>query len=88
LIPTKGTEMENVPKPGVEESLKVVEYARERFDGELSIGCMRPMGRWRVEFDRGAVLKGVDRLTNPPRKVIEWAKTVREVEIIYECCVM
>ena len=88
LIPTKGTEMENVPKPGVEESLKVVEHARERFDGELSIGCMRPTGRWRLEFDMGAVLRDVDRLTNPPRKVIEWAKTLRDVEIIYECCVM
>ena len=88
LIPTRGTEMGNVPKPNVEESLKVVNYARERFDGELSIGCMRPTGRWRKEFDRGAVLAGIDRLTNPPRKVIEWAKTVREVEIIYECCVM
>ncbi|ASA78403.1 radical SAM protein [Thermococcus sp. 5-4] len=88
LIPTKGTEMENVPKPSVEDSLKVVKYARERFDGELSIGCMRPLGRWRVDFDRGAILAGVDRLTNPPRKVIEWAKSVRDVEIIYECCVM
>jgi uncharacterized radical SAM superfamily protein len=88
LIPTKGTEMENVPKPSVEESLKVVRYARERFGGELSIGCMRPLGRWRLEFDKGAVLAGVDRLTNPPRKVIEWAKTIRDVEIIYECCVM
>ncbi|AMQ18649.1 radical SAM protein [Thermococcus peptonophilus] len=88
LIPTKGTEMENVPKPSVEESLEVVKYARERFDGELSIGCMRPLGRWRLEFDKGAILAGVDRLTNPPRKVIEWAKTIRDVEIIYECCVM
>ncbi|WP_297468993.1 radical SAM protein [Thermococcus sp.] len=88
LIPTKGTEMENVPKPSVEESLKVVKYARGRFEGELSIGCMRPLGRWRLEFDRGAVLTGVDRLTNPPRRVIEWAKKIRDVEIIYECCVM
>jgi len=88
LIPTKGTEMEDVPRPGVEDSLRVVKYARERFDGELSIGCMRPLGRWRVDFDRGAILAGVDRLTNPPRKVIEWAKSVRDVEIIYECCVM
>ncbi len=88
LIPTKGTEMEDVPKPSVEESLEVVRYARERFDGELSIGCMRPLGRWRLEFDRGAVLAGVNRLTNPPRKIIEWAKTLRDVEIIYECCVM
>ncbi|MDI3476069.1 MAG: lipoyl synthase [Thermococcaceae archaeon] len=88
LIPTKGTEMENVPKPSVEESLEVVKYAREKFDGELSVGCMRPLGKWRLEFDRGAVLAGVDRLTNPPRKIIEWAKRVRDVEIIYECCVM
>ncbi|WP_258083525.1 radical SAM protein [Thermococcus thermotolerans] len=88
LIPTRGTEMEGVSAPGVEESLEVVRYARERFDGEISIGCMRPLGRWRLEFDKGAVLAGVDRLTNPPRKVIEWAKSLREVEIIYECCVM
>lgn len=88
LIPTKGTEMENVAKPSVEESLKVVRYAREKFSGELSIGCMRPTGKWRLEFDRGAVLAGIDRLTNPPRKIIEWAKTVRDVEILYECCVM
>ncbi|WP_048151191.1 radical SAM protein [Palaeococcus ferrophilus] len=88
LIPTKGTEMEGISAPSVEESLKVVRYARERFEGELSIGCMRPLGRWRLEFDRGAILAGVDRITNPPRKVIEWAKTVRDVEILYECCVM
>jgi len=88
LIPTKGTKMESVPKPSVGESLKVVEYARERFDGELSIGCMRPGGKWREEFDRGAVLLGIDRLTNPPKRVIEWARKVRGVEIIPECCVM
>ncbi len=88
LIPTKGTEMENVEKPSVEESLKVVRYAREMFDGELSIGCMRPLGKWRLEFDKGAILAGIDRITNPPRKVIEWAKTIRDIEIIYECCVM
>ncbi|WP_087035237.1 radical SAM protein [Thermococcus litoralis] len=88
LIPTRGTEMENVKAPSVEESLKVVKYARERFNGELSIGCMRPLGKWRLEFDKGAIEEGVDRITNPPRKVIEWAKTIREVEVIYECCVM
>ena len=88
LIPTKGTEMERINAPEVEKSLKVVEYARGKFNGELSIGCMRPRGRWRLEFDRGAVLAGVDRLTNPPRKIIEWSKTIRDVEIIYECCVM
>ncbi|WP_461867131.1 radical SAM protein [Thermococcus sp.] len=88
LIPTKGTEMEEIEAPGVEESLKVVRYARGKFDGELSVGCMRPRGRWRLEFDRGAILSGIDRLTNPPRKIIEWAKTVRDVEILYECCVM
>ncbi|RLF78376.1 radical SAM protein [Thermococci archaeon] len=88
LIPTKGTEMEHVKKPGVEESLKVVRYARAKFSGELSIGCMRPLGKWRLDFDRGAILLGVDRITNPPRKIIEWAKEVRDVEILYECCVM
>ncbi|AFK22727.1 radical SAM protein [Pyrococcus sp. ST04] len=88
LIPTPGTEMESVPKVPVEKALEVVKYAREKFNGELSIGCMRPFGKWREEFDRGAILLGVDRITNPPRKVIEWAKTIRDVEVYYECCVM
>lgn len=88
LIPTKGTEMENAEKPGVKESLEVVKYAREKFDGELSIGCMRPPGKWRLEFDKGAILIGVDRITNPPRKIIEWAMKIRDVEIIEQCCVM
>ncbi|AAL81282.1 radical SAM protein [Pyrococcus furiosus DSM 3638] len=87
LIPTPGTEMENV-KVSMEEALNVVRYAREEFKGELSIGCMRPFGRWREEFDKRAILIGVDRITNPPRKVIEWAKQFRKVEIHFECCVI
>ncbi|MDK2869319.1 MAG: lipoyl synthase [Pyrococcus sp.] len=87
LIPTPGTEMENV-KVSMEEALKVVRYAREKFNGELSIGCMRPFGKWREEFDKKAILIGVDRITNPPRKVLEWAKQSRNVEIYFECCVM
>ncbi|HII68099.1 MULTISPECIES: radical SAM protein [Thermococcus] len=88
LIPTRGTEMENTTSPSVDKSLEVVKYARDTFNGELSIGCMRPPGKWRLEFDKGAILIGVDRITNPPRKVIEWAKKIRDVEIIYECCVI
>ena len=88
LIPTKGTKMEGLTPPSVGESLKVVRYARQHFKGELSIGCMRPPGKWRVEFDRKAIEEGIDRITNPPRKIIEWAKKTRDVEIIYECCVI
>ncbi|AEC52534.1 hypothetical protein PNA2_1619 [Pyrococcus sp. NA2] len=88
LIPTPGTEMAGVPRIPVDEAIKVVEYARKKFEGEISIGCMRPFGKWREEFDRKAILAGVDRITNPPRKVIEWAKEIRDIEIIYECCVM
>lgn len=88
LILIKGIEMENVLKLSVEESFEVVKYVCEMFDGELSIGCMRFFGRWRLEFDRGVILIGVDRLMNLFRKVIEWVKGIRDVEIIYECCVM
>lgn len=88
LIPTRGTEMENTIPPSVDKSLEVVKYARDTFNGELSIGCMRPLGKWRLEFDKRAILIGVDRITNPPRKIIEWAKKIRDIEIIYECCVM
>ncbi|RLF92000.1 radical SAM protein [Thermococci archaeon] len=88
LIPTPGTEMANVEKVPVDVAIEVVKYARERFEGELSIGCMRPFGRWREEFDKKAIIVGIDRITNPPRKVTEWARTIRDVEVHYECCVM
>jgi len=42
LVPTKGSEMENIPPPLREDVLEVVNYAREHFSGELVLGCMRP----------------------------------------------
>ncbi len=92
LIPTRGTTMGRVgvKAPSVEESLAVVEHARDVFDGELSVGCMRPGGTWRREFDMGAVRLGVNRLVNPPRSILKWARHElgMDVEVRKECCVI
>ncbi len=91
LIPTKGTDMWNagVKEPSIVESMEVLGYARELFRGELSVGCMRPRGKWRKEFDRKAIKEGINRITNPPRDAIEFAKELgMRIRIIEECCVM
>ena len=92
LIPTKGTAMWHVgvEEPPLNESVEVVEYARDVFGGELSVGCMRPRGSWRREFDGKAIDVGVDRITNPPKSVLEWAQNElgKKIERFDECCVM
>ncbi|NPA47036.1 MAG: radical SAM protein [Thermococci archaeon] len=92
LIPTKGTVMwrAGVREPSLDESLDVVRYARDTFGGELSVGCMRPRGPWRREFDSRAVEMGIDRITNPPKSVVRRAQEElgKEIKLFKECCVM
>ncbi len=90
LIPTAGTEFEDVPNPDLKEVRKVMEYAREKFAGKkLIVGCMRPTGKYRSDFDEMAVEIGVDRIVQPTRRAREKAeKEGLEISYLYECCAM
>lgn len=88
FIPTKGTAMEGVAPPELEDVAKVITKAREMFDGPLSLSCVRPGGRYRSMLDMYAVLSGIDRIAVPSRKAytICGELGLNIVEIPKICC--
>ncbi len=88
FIPTKGTTMESVSPPKIEDVVKVITTAREMFYMPLSLSCVRPGGRYRSLLDKYAILAGIDRIAVPSRSA---SVTARElglniIEIPKMCC--
>ena len=90
LIPTRGTEFENVPNPDLDEVRKVFQHAREVFkDKLLIVGCMRPTGAYRMAMDVMAVEEGVDRIVKPTPKARKLVQDLGyEVSYLQECCAL
>ncbi len=88
FIPTKGTAMEGIAPPKLEDVARVMTRAREMFDVPLSLSCVRPGGRYRSMLDRYAILSGVDRIAVPSRKACATARELglNMVEIPKMCC--
>ncbi len=88
FIPTKGTAMEGVPPPKIEDVVKVITTAREMFDVPLSLSCVRPGGRYRRELDKYAILGGIDRIAVPSRSALVTARELglNIIEIPKMCC--
>lgn len=88
FIPTKGTLMEGVAPPMLNDVAKVITEAREIFDVPVSLSCVRPGGGYRSMLDMYAILSGIDRIAVPSRK----AYTISEelglniIEIPRMCC--
>jgi len=68
FIPTKGTALEGINPPKIEDVVKVITKAREMFDEPLSLSCVRPGGRYRSTLDMYAILSGINRIAVPSRK--------------------
>ena len=62
LIPTPGTEMEDIMPPSPGEIVDLVSYARTKLDNEIILGCMRPRD---LELELALVRAGVDGVVNP-----------------------
>lgn len=88
FIPTKGTAMEGVFPPKIEDVVKVITTAREVFDVPLSLSCVRPGGRYRSELDKYAILGGIDRIAVPSRSALVTAGELglNIIEIPKMCC--
>lgn len=88
FIPTKGTAMEGVPPPKIEDVVKVITTAREMFDVPLSLSCVRPGGSYRSELDKYALLGGVDRIAVPSRNAYATSREIglNIVELPKMCC--
>ena len=90
FIPTDGTVFAGLSPPAVHEAVEIITYARKQLDGaEIYIGCMRPGGAFRREFDAKSVEAGIDRIVMPDRGARELAKKL-DLDISYreECCVL
>jgi len=74
FIPTKGTELEEIKPPNIEDVVKVITKAREIFEVPLSLSCVRPGGRYRSMLDMYSILSGIDRIAVPSRKAFSISK--------------
>ncbi|MGC8619502.1 MAG: radical SAM protein [Thermoplasmata archaeon] len=85
LIPTKGTPMENVKLPEVENIISVIDYSMKKIGKDHVIGCMRP--RNLKNFEIMAVDLGIKGITVPTPSTLEYAKS-KGYQIIREniCC--
>ncbi len=88
FIPTKGTAMEGVPLPKIEDVVMVITKAREMFDVPLSLSCVRPGGRYRSELDKYAILGGIDRIAMPSKNAYTTGRELglNIIDIPKMCC--
>lgn len=90
LIPTKGTDFENVNPPKLEEVANLLSQARILFPNTvINLGCMRPRGEYRKKLDEIGILCGVNKIVLPSRNAQNMAKAMN-LNIIQskECCVL
>ncbi len=90
LIPTKGTEMGDVPMPDIEKVCKIAAIANIMFDVEVALSCVRPGTKYRERLDFEAVKAGVTKIAVPSTGLI---KMLDEHNIKYklierDCCAL
>lgn len=88
FIPTKGTPLQEISSPIVEDVAKVIAKARTMFDVPLSLSCVRPGGRYRSMLDMHAILSGADRIAVPSKNAYAVSKELglNVIEIPKMCC--
>ncbi len=69
--PTPGTRMCNVAPPAIERVIPLLAEARRLFSDRAQIGCMRPAGIYRRNFDILAWLHGYRRFVMPDHKLLQ-----------------
>ena len=88
LIPTANTPWAEVPPPAIEDVARVIAWTRARAPKlDISLGCMRPAGKYRREIDAMAVRCGVDRIVLPHPESLKIAASLGlSVMKKEECC--
>lgn len=88
LIPTANTPWADVPPPSIEDVARVIAWTRARAPRlDISLGCMRPAGKYRREVDAMAVRCGVDRIVLPHPESLKVAASLGlSVVKKEECC--
>jgi uncharacterized radical SAM superfamily protein len=88
MTPTAGTRFEKVLPPSPVEVGRVIADARHKFpNATLALGCMRPRGDKRIEYELQALHSGVDRIEIPSERTIEVARKFGyDVRRLEACC--
>jgi hypothetical protein len=88
LMPLRGTPMEGVKPPAVEDVGRLLSESRLRFpDSEISLGCARPRGRIRELIEAMAVDAGVNRMALYSQRAVEKARSYGlEITYMDTCC--
>jgi uncharacterized radical SAM superfamily protein len=85
FTPLNGTNMGSMSPPPDDLVLRVLKEARNRIDGPVSLGCMRPRGNGALEIS--AIKAGVRDIAMPSREAIDWAESHGlTVERLERCC--
>jgi len=88
LAPTAGTQFEKITPPSPSEVGRVIAAARLKFpEVTIALGCMRPRGDKRAEFELQALQSGVDRIEIPSEQTVEAARRLGlDVRRLEACC--
>ena len=75
FIPTKGTAMEDVDPPKIEDVSRIISIARIMYpEKNISLSCVRPGGRYRIELDKEAIHSGINKIAVPSKSAYETSK--------------
>lgn len=88
LKPMRGTPMEDISPPAINEVACLFKHARELFQRSiLTLGCAKPAGRYKEELEKIAVDYHADVIAFPSEKTIEYARA-QGLDILFkeECC--
>lgn len=85
--PTRGTPLQSRPPPSRERILHALEYAIQRTEAPVLVGCMRMRGDW--ELERACIEAGAAGIASPSRRTVEWAvENGYRTESKQECCAL
>ncbi len=85
--PTPGTDLQKQPAPMVNKAIEVVAYALRILKCPVGIGCMRPAGIYRREFDILAWLHGCESFVQPDHCLLEILEEFHiDISKKHDCC--
>ncbi|MEO3993696.1 MAG: radical SAM protein [Desulfurococcaceae archaeon TW002] len=82
ITPTRGAGMYPARIPSNQEVIKLINYARQKFNGEIALGCMRPTITKYTLDNELCELGIIDRIVNPLKNTINKFR----LEVIQSCC--
>jgi len=87
LSPKRGTKMQNVLPPPLDNVLKVFSYAANTLgDTNISLGCARPF-EYSIDLEKAAIDLGFSAIAYPHGETIEYAKQLGvSFSFLEECC--